>query len=139
MKPENKQFIKYFGLVCAVYMLAQILLLLFLTVYSHSGFSGMKISEFITLLFTLFIFHGPVWIGLFLLADLVIKVRIPRKMTFVLEGLVFGFMLAPLVYTPSAEQYDYMEPVFYVIDFLLCLALLAKLRLRFVEKKAAEV
>lgn len=128
MKPDNEKFLRYLLLASLVTLLAICLMLAFHTSYRGTGFLGDP-----GYIIYGFFLHGPVWLLFFLLADLVFKIRIPRPAVFVLEGLLFVLLLLPFVYDPSADAYNYIEIGYHIVDFLLCLALLTKLRLRLVK------
>lgn len=80
-----------------------------------------------------FMLHMPLWIGALLIGGLVTLLQIPRKVTFVLEVLLIAMLLLPVVYKPAITAFDYLVLPFYAIDYLLCLALLKKLRARIIK------
>lgn len=79
------------------------------------------------------IMHLPFWFFAMLIGGLITKLQIPRRVTFALEGLLIALLLLPLVYKPSGGLRDLYEVAFYITDYLLCLALLKKLRARIIK------
>ena len=128
MNADNKKFLKFCLLVFLTATLAYSLYFLF-----ELGWKG-YIGEFTAdHYFWGVIVRAPWWmIGLFI-ADRLMKITISRKVTFLLEALLFGALLAPLVISTKQYPFDYVFIPFGIIDFFLCLALLTKLRLRLIE------
>jgi hypothetical protein len=123
MKHDNKKFLKFVLLCFLTAWLAYSLYFLFTVVNGSSGnwyMAGI-------------IMHLPFWFFAMLTGGLITKLQIPRKVTFVLEVLLIALLLLPLWYKPSDSIKGYYQIAFYIIDYLLCLALLKKLRARMIK------
>jgi hypothetical protein len=129
MGPDNKKFLKFCLLLFLTATLAYSLYFLF-----ELGWKGYHIGEFTAgYYFWGILLHVPWWIVGLYIAHQYLKISIPRKVTFLLEALLFGALLAPLVISTKQYPFDYVFIPFGIIDFFLCLALLTKLRLRLVK------
>lgn len=129
MKPENKNFLKFCLLVFLTAVLAYSLFFVSAIAYSQPMGSYSKVSSYVYG----FILHMPLWLGALLIAGLILKKPFPRKMTFILEALLFGLLLLTLILKDPREFFDYIVLPYYAVDFLLCLALLLKLRIRLIK------
>jgi hypothetical protein len=129
MKPDNKKFLKFSLLVFLTAVLAYSLFFVVALAYSVP----MGAYNWIHAYTFGFILHMPLWFGALLIAGLILKKPFPRKMTFILEALLFGLLLLPLALNNPREFFDYILLPYYAVDFLLCLALLLKLRMRVIK------
>ncbi|MEL1245229.1 hypothetical protein AAEO56_13210 [Flavobacterium sp. DGU11] len=129
MKPENKNFLTFCLLVFLTAVLAYSLFFVSAMAYSQPMGSYSKVSSYVHG----FILHMPLWLGALLIAGLILKKPFPRKMTLILEALLFGLLLLPLILKDPRVFFDYIVLPYYAVDFLLCLALLLKLRIRLIK------
>lgn len=129
MKPENKNFLKFCLLVFLTAVLAYSLFFVAALAYSQP-MGAYSLSQ--AYIFG-FILHLPLWFGALLIAGLILKKPFPKKVTFILESLLFAMLLLPLILKDPREFFDTILLPYYAVDFLLCLALLLKLRVRVVK------
>lgn len=129
MTPENKKWLNYAGLVFLIAALAHSLFFTCALVWQQP----MGTIHLTDAYLWGFLLHMPLWLAAFFICGLLFKRPFPRKIVFLLEALLFGLLLAPIVLSNPREQYDYIVLPFYAVDFFLCLALLIKLRIRLIE------
>jgi hypothetical protein len=122
MKPDNKKFLKYALLSFFMAWLGYTLVSFF---YHHYGLPAL--SHYVYG----FIMHLPLWVAVLMFGGLVLKIKIPRRVTLVLELVLTILLFLPFVYQPALVWFDYFILPFYAVTYLLCLALLNKLTLRF--------
>jgi len=129
MKPENRIFLRYMIFVFIAAVIGYTLFYIFCLVY-HSlmgFFSGAYLYGFML--------HLPVWVGALVFADLILKIKIHRKVTLLLEILLLTLLLAPIVSKKVIQYHDYLQLPFYAVDFFLCLSLLGLFKRKFVDQK----
>jgi len=129
MKPENQIFLRYTMFVFIAAVIGYTLFYIFgLMYYRPMGFfSGAYLYGFML--------HLPVWAAALTFANLILKIKIHRKVTLLLEVLLFALILAPVTSNEVLAYYDYLELPFYAIDFFLCLSLLSLFKRKFVDHK----
>jgi hypothetical protein len=123
MKPDNKKFLKFVLLCFLTAWLAYSFYFLFTVVNGSSGdwyMGGI-------------IMHLPFWFFAMLVGGLIVKILIPKKVTFLLEVLLMALLLLPVIYKPATGAFDYLVFPFNAVNYFLCLALLKKLRLRIIK------
>lgn len=130
MKPENKTFLRYTFFVFVAALIAYTFLFIFAVAWKRP----LGYNPFTDFYFYGFIFYLPLWMAALMFANLVLKISIHRKVTVTLEVLLFGLLLAPVVFAKVIVYYDYVALPFYAVDFFLSLSLLALFRRKFVKE-----
>jgi len=126
MNNDDIIFLKYMLLAFATAIIAFCLFCIFVSVYNFPGDAR-------ELWFYGLLLHVPVWLAALVFGNLVLKIKIARKITFLLEVLVTIILLAPVIVKEIEKQGDYLLLPFYAVDYLLCLSLLSLLRRRIIK------
>jgi len=129
MKPEDKIFLRYVPFVFIAAVTGYTFFYIFGLVYHRpmGFFSNAYLYGFML--------HSPIWIAALLFANLVLKVKIHRKITLLLEVLLLTLLLAPIASDKILAYYEYLELPFYAVDFFLCLSLLSLFKRKFIDQK----